>query len=220
MGERIGDDGTALVELECMRASGQLFKNKKQVVAHSGHPHIYRLASQPGPQQTGERTWPLGHPFPREKGVTRFGGRARFCYSGNQARRQRSQVRACSFTCRSPPPTASNPGGKGAGPAREVFHFVFTARGQLFLSPDTSLSSPPPPAHDSPWVTAPLLRGIPDFPGALCIRRTASIVNLPGPHCRGWRKLTRGPKAERVCGARDRVAGRSSNLACPCPPFP
>lgn len=41
---RDGDDGTALVELECMRGSGQLFKNKKQVVAHSGHPQIYRLA--------------------------------------------------------------------------------------------------------------------------------------------------------------------------------
>lgn len=99
---------------------------------------------------------------------------------------------SCSFTCRSPPPTASNPGGKGAGPAREVFHFVFTARGQLFLSPDTSLSSPPPPARDSWRVKAPLLPGIPDARGARCIRRTASFVNFRGHTARGWWNEGRG----------------------------
>lgn len=80
---------------------------------------------------------------PREKGATRFGGRARCCYLGNLARRQRSQVRAAHLHVVPSPPPASNPGGKGVGLAREVFHFVFTARGQLFLSPDTSLSPLP-----------------------------------------------------------------------------
>lgn len=92
---------------------------------------------------------------------------------------------SCSFTCRSPPPQPVIQVGKGLDPPGRFFHFVFTARGQLFLSPDTSLSSPPPPARASRRVKAPLLLGIPDARGARCIRRTASIVNLRGPHCPG-----------------------------------
>lgn len=127
---------------------------------------------------------------------------------------------SCSFTCRSPPPTASNPGGKGAGLAREVFHFVFTARGQLFLSSDTSLSSPPPPARDSRRVKAPLLPGIPDVRGSRCIRRTASIVNLQGPYCPGVAQTNVWTEGRGACvgtGTGWPQVG-AVNSACPCPP--
>lgn len=66
-------------------------KAKQVVVAHSGHPQIYRMASLVLSKQVTK----LGlQDTSREKGATRFGGRAGCCYLGNLARRQRSQVRA------------------------------------------------------------------------------------------------------------------------------
>lgn len=161
--------GTALVEPECMRGSGRLFKKKqkqkkKQVVAHSGHPLIYRLASLVPSKQVNE----LGLQDTPSQGrrCDKICRKSPVLLPGEPGLQAAQPGASCSFTCRSPPPTASNPGGKGAGPAREVFHFVFTARGQLFLSPDTSLSSPPPPARDSRRVKAPLLPRNPRRPGS------------------------------------------------------
>lgn len=102
---------------------------------------------------------------------------------------------SCSFTCcsrlPSPYPKPVIQVGKGLGPPGRFFHFVFTAPGQLFLSSDTSLSSPPPPARDSRRVKAPRL---PNPRGARCIRPAASVVNLQRPRCPGRRELARGPK--------------------------